>query len=178
MGEQAHSLVSLARQTVETYVLEHTILAADTVALPAFANRQAGVFVSIHLKDHSLRGCIGTIQATQPNIIAETIANAISAATRDPRFQPITANELPELVYSISLLHEPEQIYSLDQLDPQKYGVIVVSGQRRGLLLPALEGITTVEEQVGHAMYKGGIRPGETISLYRFQVDAYQEESL
>lgn len=170
------NLPQLAQQTIEIYISQARIPEFDPNCLSAFRNRQAGVFVTLHIqsgKQRKLRGCIGTIAPTQPSIVEETIQNAISAATRDPRFEPVGVSELPKLDYEVSVLHEPEPIESLDMLDVNRYGVIVTSGMRRGLLLPGIESIRTVEEQVNHAMYKAGIRPGEPISLFRFQVDKY-----
>lgn len=168
-------LVSLARLTVETFVRTGQTYLPPPEALPEFRPRQAGVFVTLTAQQ-ALRGCIGTIGPTQSDIVTETITNAISAATRDPRFAPVTRAELPELSYEVSVLHAPEAIHDLNQLDPSRYGVIVTAPQgRRGLLLPGLEQIDDAETQVLHAMYKGGIRPGEAIQLYRFQVDKYGE---
>ena len=99
--------------------------------------QQAGVFVSLH-KSGALRGCIGTIEPAQPNVAQEIIHNAISAATRDPRFPPVHSDELNDLEISTDVLSEPEMITSLDELDPKRYGVIVEKGYRRGLLLPNL----------------------------------------
>jgi AmmeMemoRadiSam system protein A len=142
-------------------------------APPEFANRRAGVFVS--LKKHGqLRGCIGTISPTCDNIIEEIAENAIGAATRDPRFYPVEASELPELDISVDILGEPEPVRNMDELDPKKYGVIVSAGGRRGLLLPDLEGVDTVEEQVAIARQKAGIGPDEPVQLERFEVVRYR----
>jgi hypothetical protein len=133
---------------------------------------RAGVFVSFK-KDGDLRGCIGTFQPTQPSIAEEIINNAIAAGTQDPRFWPIEIEEIPKLNISVDVLESPEHINSISELDPQKYGVIVRCGRRSGLLLPMLEGVDTVEEQVEIAMQKAGIRPGEEIELFRFTVTRY-----
>ena len=136
--------------------------------------KRAGTFVSIH-KHGMLRGCIGTIEPTQPNVALEVIQNAISAATRDPRFPPITPDELDDLDIKVDVLSEPEPVKSLEELDPKRYGVIVKSARdwRRGLLLPDLEGVDTVEYQVDIARRKAGIRPDEPIELYCFEVVRY-----
>ena len=133
---------------------------------------RAGTFVSLH-DSRGLRGCIGTIEPQQPAVAQEIIQNAISAATRDPRFPPVQPEELESLDIKVDVLSEPEPIDSMDQLDPKRYGVIVESGWRRGLLLPDLEGVDTVKEQVDIAMRKAGIRPGEPIKLHRFEVKRY-----
>ena len=124
-------------------------------------------------KKGELRGCIGTFGPTQLTIGAEIIVNAVSAATQDPRFSPVKAQELADITISVDILSEPEQVNSLCALDPQQYGVIVRKGRRSGLLLPMLEGVTTVEEQVAIAMQKAGIRPDEEIDLLRFSVTRY-----
>lgn len=135
--------------------------------------RRAGCFVSIHKLDGSLRGCIGTILPTQRNLAMEIRENAISAATRDPRFPPIAPDELEELEVSVDVLGDLEQVSSLDELDPKVYGVMVASGYRRGVLLPDLPGVDTVEEQIRIASLKAGIRPEEISKIYRFKVERY-----
>ena len=131
--------------------------------------RRAGTFVSIH-KDGHLRGCIGTIMATQKNIAEEIIRNGISACANDPRFSPITPDELPRLEITVDVLGEIEDIASPAELDVKRYGVIVTSGRKRGLLLPNLDGMDTVEDQIRIAREKGGIRAGEKITMERFEV--------
>ena len=130
---------------------------------------KAGVFVSIK-KNGQLRGCIGTIQPQRDNIAEEIIHNAISAGVRDPRFMPVDGSELGDLVYSVDVLEKHESVDTDDELDPKKYGVIVRSGLRSGLLLPNLEGIDTVREQIEIALQKAGIRPDEHYTLERFEV--------
>lgn len=178
MTNQPDSLPQLARVTVEEYVSSGVLPDLPADLLPAFRSQQAGVFVTLYHRpgqQRELRGCIGTIAPTQPSIFDETRQNAVSAAVRDPRFRPVVASELSGLIYEVSVLHEPEAIAGLDHLNVDLYGVIVTHAGRRGLLLPGIESIRTVQEQVSHAMYKAGIRPGEPISLFRFQVDKYQE---
>ena len=130
---------------------------------------RAGAFVSIH-KHGKLRGCIGTIEATAGNVAEEIIRNAVSAATRDPRFNPVTEDELKWLEINVDVLGSPERISSVSELDVKRYGVIVTCGYKRGLLLPDLEGVDTPEQQVAIAMQKGGIREGEPYTLERFEV--------
>ena len=131
--------------------------------------RMAGIFVSIK-KDGQLRGCIGTIQAVRNCIAEEIVENAVSAAVRDPRFSPVEPEELEYLVISVDVLGEPEKISSPEELDTERYGVIVTRGHKRGLLLPNLEGIDTVEEQIAIAKQKAGIRENEEVGLERFEV--------
>ncbi len=134
---------------------------------------RAGVFVSIH-KHGELRGCIGTFEPTKDNVAEEIIGNAISSATRDPRFPPMAASELSDLEYSVDVLTPPEPIENKDQLDPKKYGVIVEAGFTRGLLLPDLEGVDAVDHQIDICRQKAGIAPGEPVKLYRFEVKRYK----
>jgi len=135
---------------------------------------RAGVFVSIK-KHGQLRGCIGTFEPTQSNVAQEVINNAISSATRDPRFPPVAPAELADLSYSVDVLTKPEPVDSPAQLDPKEYGVIVECGRRRGLLLPNLEGVDTVDYQIDICRQKAGILPHEPVRLYRFQVKRYSE---
>jgi len=163
--------VSLARKTVETYVKEGKTPKPDE--LTPEMKEKAGVFVSIH-KLGGLRGCIGTFDPQCENVAEEIINNAISSATRDPRFPPIAPDELKDLSYSVDVLTKPEPVASQDQLDPRKYGVIVESGFRRGLLLPDLEGVDTVDHQIEICRQKAGIAPDEPVKLYRFEVRRYK----
>lgn len=168
----AHPLVELARETIESYIRERQTIKPPAELVPEMQG-QAGTFVSLHDSRGNLRGCIGTIEPQQPTVAQEVIQNAISAATRDPRFPPVQSEELEDLDIKVDVLTEPEPIDSMEQLDPKRYGVIVESGWRRGLLLPDLEGVDTVEYQVDIAMRKAGIRPGEPMQMYRFEVKRY-----
>lgn len=168
-GSDETDIVRLARTAIETFVREGRRIAPIDLGpdLPA----SAGAFVSLHL-DGQLRGCIGTILPTRSTLAEEVIANSIEAATRDPRFSPVTPEELDALDVKVDVLHQPETC-SLQDLDPKRYGVITSSGWRRGLLLPDLEGVEDVETQVEIAMRKAGIQPGEPCSYERFKVDRY-----
>lgn len=169
LAENSDDYVKLARKSLESYVLRKETIEVPK-GLPAeMYSKQAGAFVSIH-KQGSLRGCIGTILPTEDNVAAEIIQNAISASSFDPRFDPITADELKYLEINVDVLGEPEDIDSPSQLDVKRYGVIVSSGGKRGLLLPDLEGVDTVEDQIDIARRKAGIRPGERLKLQRFEV--------
>ena len=137
-----------------------------------FFREQAGVFVSLK-KFGELRGCIGTTGPTTDSVVEEIIQNAISAGTRDPRFEPVTAAELPDLTISVDVLGSPEPIDDTSELDPSRFGVIVQSGGRSGLLLPDLEGVDTALEQLAIARRKAGIRADEPCRLMRFQVTRY-----
>ncbi len=130
---------------------------------------RAGTFVSVK-KEGRLRGCIGTIQAVHGSVAEEIIENAVSAAARDPRFSPIEPEELGRLAISVDVLGSTEKIDSKEELDVKRYGVIVTKGFRRGLLLPNLEGVDTVDEQIAIAKQKAGIREDEDAALERFEV--------
>jgi MEMO1 family protein len=165
--EDAH--VRLARQALETFVKTKKRLAIPS-GLPAeLLNTRSGAFVSIH-KEGRLRGCIGTISPTRDNLAAEIIGNAISAGSSDPRFSPITVSELLYLDISVDVLAAPEPIESKRELDVLNYGVIVKSGRRSGLLLPNLDGVKTIDEQIAIALNKANIDPSEAYTMERFQV--------
>jgi MEMO1 family protein len=168
---QHHPLVELARKTIETYVTERKQI-APPADLPHEFQGRAGVFVSLHA-DGELRGCIGTIESSQPSIGHEVINNAIMAATEDPRFPPVAAHEVAGLEISVDVLTKPERIASPAELDPKRYGVIVQNGFRRGLLLPDLEGVDTADCQIDIARRKAGIGRREPLQLSRFEVHRY-----
>lgn len=167
---QADPYVSLARKSVEHFVRTHTPLPIPHGLSAEMYEDRAGVFVSLH-ENGSLRGCIGTIGPVQANIVEEIIQNGISACSHDPRFLPVTEDELDYLSYSVDVLMEPEPIEDASSLDPKRYGVIVTKGARRGLLLPNLEGVDTVDEQLSIAKQKAGLSPmDQAVSLERFEV--------
>lgn len=166
-----HPLVRLAKEAVETYVWEGRLIAPPPDVPPA-AWQQAGAFVSLKVGG-ALRGCVGTVEPTQPSVAEEVIFNAVRSASEDPRFPPVAPQELPALSYTVDLLTSPEPVAGLEELDPQRYGVIVSNGGRRGLLLPAIEGVETVEQQLAIARLKAGLAPEEPAELYRFEVERY-----
>lgn len=173
--------VKLARATIEQFVKTGRKLkfpadlpAGLAEALPEEAAKErAGAFVSVH-KNGMLRGCIGTIGPVQDSIAEEIISNAISAVSRDPRFERVREDELELLEINVDILGKPENIDGPDQLDVKRYGVIVSCGARKGLLLPDLEGVDTVEEQIDIARRKGGISPDDDYRLQRFEVVRYK----
>lgn len=174
---------ALARHAIETFLrTEEIINPPDPPANPDaigsgsdLLSARAGCFVSIKTRAGDLRGCIGTTDPVKDSLAEEIIANALSAATRDPRFPPVRADELPNLKYSVDVLSAPAPC-TLADLDPKTYGVIVEDESgRRGLLLPDLEGIKTAAEQVEIASSKAGIAPGEPVKLFRFRADRYSE---
>lgn len=166
-----HLLVQLARKTIETYIKEDKLIAVPQELAPEM-KEQAGVFVSLH-RQGQLRGCIGTFAPTTGSVAEEIIHNAIESSTKDPRFPPLTADELADLEISVDVLSQPEPVKSITELDARQYGVIVKSGWRRGLLLPDLEGVDTPEKQIAICRRKGGIGDAEPVELFRFKVRRY-----
>ena len=168
-------LPELARRTVETFVREGRVLEVPRVSDASLLGQRAACFVSIKIGEGDLRGCIGTVEPMKSTLAGELITNAISAATRDPRFSPITISELPQLHYSVDVLSPPEPT-RFEDLNPKTYGLIAEDEQgRRGLLLPDLEGVETAEQQLQIATHKAGISSSKHINLYRFRVRRYGE---
>lgn len=176
--------IDLAQKAIKTYLKSDQTM--DPPAdLPKEFQQKSACFVSIHratgqhghmaTSADELRGCIGTILPTKKTLAQEIIANAISAATRDPRFEPIKEDELPNLEIKVDVLHRPEPIEGLKSLDPKKYGVIVKTDDgRSGVLLPDLPGIDDPAYQIAIATQKGGIDPNENYFLFRFEVERHE----
>ena len=169
-----HPLVFLAKQTVENYIKERKIISLLEDLPKEFLERKAGTFVTIE-KNSELRGCIGTYLPTRENIAEEVIYNAIAAATEDYRFGPIEDKELSSLSYTVYILNEPELIKDIKELDPKKYGIIVKTETKTGLLLPDLEGVDTIEQQLSITCQKGGIDPNqEKFLIYKFTAEKFK----
>lgn len=168
-----HPYVELAKKTVEEYIRTGKTPSVPE-QIPSDMTEKAAVFVSIKKKG-KLRGCIGTFLPATENIYTEIVRNAVAAATQDPRFPPVDISELNELEYSVDILSPPEPVKSLEELDPKKYGIIVVKGWQRGLLLPDIEGVNSVDEQLAIAKLKAGIDPYDTdFEIYKFTVQRYR----
>lgn len=166
-------LVVLAESAVESYIKDGKVIEIPKDLPKEFLVKKSGVFVTIE-KDGELRGCIGTYLATRKNIAEEIIYNAVAAATEDFRFGPIQEKELGSLEYTVYILNPPEQIKDIKELNPKKYGIIVKSGAKTGLLLPDLEGVNTCEQQIAICCQKGGINLAkEKIAVYKFTVEKY-----
>ena len=165
---QNDEYVRLARTALEYFIRTKHALPLFGKLSPELHERRAGVFVSLK-KFGELRGCIGTISPVTRSIADEIARNAVSAGTQDPRFEPVTEDELPYLVYDVDVL-SPAERSDREHLDPKRYGVIVTSGGKRGLLLPNLDGVDTVEQQLDIALRKAGIRQGEVYFIERFEV--------
>lgn len=166
-----HAIVSLARQAILHYLACGDFL-QPAAEFPFAHQGPAGVFVSLK-RQGALRGCIGTCLPTQPDLVQEIILNAVSAATADPRFPPVTVEEMAEMDVSVDVLTSPESVDGIDQLDPKRYGVIIRAGRRVGVLLPDIPQVTTAELQVAIARRKAGICPDEPVEISRFEVTRY-----
>lgn len=166
---------SLAKKAVETCVKSRKIIEVPK-NLPKEMSEKAGVFVSIHNQDGSLRGCIGTFLPTMPSVAQEIIKNALSAAFDDPRFPPVTENELKNLVFKVDILSQPKPARE-KELDPKKYGLIIFAPDgRRSLLLPDIPGVEKPEQQLEICRQKADIGPEEKIQLQTFTVERHKEK--
>ncbi len=169
----------LARESIKHFLQTGKIMKVPSDLDGEILNKKAGVFVSLHNKeDNSLRGCIGTFQPSYRNIAEEIIQNAVQAAFFDPRFPPLKEKELDKVKISVDILSPLEQVTSEKELNPKRFGILVVGNKskRRGLLLPNIEGVKTLEQQLSIAIDKAGINPlNEEITLYRFTVKRYEE---
>lgn len=174
-----HPYPALARKTIAAQLAGAPLPGpTDVAALSSDSslwNVRHGCFVSIKNADGSLRGCMGTFMPARESLDAEIITNAVSAATRDPRFPPMRTQELDNIDISVDILGPPERVVGDMELDPLRYGVIVAKGERRGLLLPDLEGVDSVEKQLAIAANKAGIRDMEGADIYRFTVERFRE---
>lgn len=170
-----HPLVALAVEAVEGFVRDRRIIAPpdDFLARFPLAARRAGAFVCLKARGQ-LRGCIGTTEPTRETLAVEIIENAVAAAARDPRFAPVSLEELYELAVTVDVLSEPEPVADDAQLDHRRYGVIVRAGARHGVLLPDIEQIDSVQDQLATARQKAGIGHDELVELFRFEVVRYR----
>jgi AmmeMemoRadiSam system protein A len=160
--------VELAKKTIESFITKGVVIPVPS-DVPAEMKEKAGVFVSIH-KGENLRGCIGTFLPTTKSVAEEIIRNAIEAATRDPRFPPIKPEELKDLDISVDVLTKPVPVKDINELNPKKWGIIVTSGGRRGLLLPDLEGVDTAAQQIEICRHKAWIEHDAPITIEKFEV--------
>lgn len=172
MESPEHFPIELAKEAI-AHFLHHQNYIPVPANVPEPFKKQAGVFVTLK-KEKILRGCIGTVFPKASSISEEIIQNAVSSATRDPRFPPVTLDELSYLSYSVSVLTPFLPVRSLEELDPKTYGVIVQSGMKSGVLLPGIPEITTVEQQLAIVRQKAGIGPNEKIQIHRFQTTVYE----
>ena len=171
-----NELVKLARETVRRLLNDENLpVNGDEVIASDLWREKKACFVSIKRKNGELRGCIGTLSPIHETLDQEIIANAVSSSTRDPRFPPMSKNELDDVTFSVDVLSEPESA-KISELNPKIYGVIVSKNYRRGVLLPDLEGVDSVEQQVSIAAMKAGIYDLDGVKLERFTVERYKEE--
>jgi AmmeMemoRadiSam system protein A len=166
------SLPRVARLAIESWVNHGVALATEKAALPS-----SGVFVTLRDRAGKLRGCVGSVEPKRPDLVSETARSAVLAATRDPRFAPVTEAELDDLSIEVSVLAPAERVRDLDELDPARYGVVVRDDAgRQGLLLPDVPGIDSPALQVEIARRKAGIPSGAAVTLSRFEVFKHREE--
>lgn len=170
--QEEDDFVSFARKCVEHYVTTGVPLDFPSDLPEALTSARAGVFVSLK-KNGQLRGCIGTTEPVSENIGREIWRNAVSACSQDPRFAPVRPNELDDIVYSVDVLTPAKPVTAGVILHPKVDGIIVQNGNRRGLLLPNLDGVDTTEQQIQIAKQKAGIRPDEPVDLFYFQVERH-----
>jgi len=170
-----NSFVNLARKAIKVFIKKGKIISLPDDLPPKAYQEKKGVFVSLHTRGGSLRGCIGTFSPRQKNLGQEIIHNAIAAATQDPRFPPVAINELDQLNFKVDVLSIPKSVKQDFPLDPKKYGLIVdTSDGRKGLLLPDIEGVNTPREQIEICKQKGGILPNEEVNYQIFTVNRHQ----
>lgn len=172
MNKKCSPHVRLALEAINQFVLSDKIIQVPESTCVELTDRAAGAFVSLH-KFGKLRGCIGTIMPTETCIAKEIIQNAVSACSRDGRFSPVEAHELEDLECSVDVLEPAEPVTDLKDLDPKTYGIIVQKNNKRGLLLPDLDGVDTVGQQISIALQKAGIAPEEDYQLMRFKVTRF-----
>jgi AmmeMemoRadiSam system protein A len=171
------ALPELARLAIESFIREGKKISPPAEPEGVLAE-QAGAFVTLRTSEGDLRGCIGTIEPVCLNVAEEIIQNAISAATRDPRFPPVKPGELSNLVYGVDVLSRPEPARGPEDLDPSRYGIIIetLDRSRRGLLLPRIDGIDTAQQQWLAVHHKAGIRPGTPVRVERFTVTRFGKD--
>ncbi|TDJ57664.1 MAG: AmmeMemoRadiSam system protein A [Nitrospina sp.] len=167
-----HPYVSLARESVGHFLNHHTKLPCPD-PLSQDLQARTGAFVSIK-KKRQLRGCIGTLEPSEANLAVEIIENALKAALHDPRFSPVSVEELEDLSYSVDVLRPLEKISSASDLDPKVYGLVVRSNGKQGVLLPDLEGVDSIADQIRICRDKGKIADDKPLEMYRFRVDRYR----
>ncbi len=174
MTEQRHPLVTVASEAIRVFVEEQRELDLSVESSTEILRTtpSSGVFVCLK-RAGELRGCIGTTEPTKPTLLEEVISNAIAAATRDPRFPPVQSSELEELRVSVDVLSRPELVTDFTLLDHRRYGVVARAGGKHGVLLPDIEGIYSVEEQLTVVRQKAGLAAEEVAEFFRFEVTRY-----
>lgn len=166
-----HPIVDLAVKSVH-YYLRHKKILPCPADIPDELKTKAGAFVSI-TKQKALRGCIGTITPVEGNLAMEIIRNAVHAAMEDPRFSPVSSDELPHLSFSVDVLTPLEKVNTACELNCKEYGLVLKNEHKQGVLLPDLEGVDSVEEQIRICRKKAGLKSDEPVEMFRFQVKRY-----
>ncbi len=180
--------IKLAKKAIENYIIKGEIISPPLDLPKEMLKRKSGVFVTLK-KNEKLRGCIGTFLPTKKNLAEEIISNAVSSAVNDYRFLPVQKEEIPFLSYEVSILHLPELVVKITNekeinedflkkigLNPKKYGIIVKSNGKIGLLLPDIEGVESCLEQFLIACRKAGINnQDKEIEIYKFKVEKHEE---
>lgn len=141
--------------------------------LPDEFSNPAACFVSLYTKGGKLRGCMGSVIPQTTTLYDEIISNTMHAAFGDKRVPPLTEAELDHVSITVEVVQPFEKIASLNELQPQVYGVMVKDKSGKiGVLLPATGEIETVEQQVKTACDKGGIiyNTAKELNIYRFKV--------
>ena len=173
------TLPELGKLSVETYLKEGKIISPPDDLPKEFLKKRAGAFVTIE-QNGKLRGCIGTYLPTKKNIAEEIISNAIAAATEDYRFEPVTIEEIPYLNCSVYILSQPELVKDIKKLNPKNFGIIIKTLSKPikcGLLLPDLDGVDTVEQQIQICCQKGGIdKEKEKFIIFCFTVKKHDDK--
>jgi AmmeMemoRadiSam system protein A len=173
LDAHARLALALARDAVERYV-RSGLVAGRPHDLPEALGRPSGVFVTLRVRGR-LRGCVGTLAPARPDAAREIVACAIAAASTEPRFPPVRPDELAELRYEVDVVGILEDVADPGDLDPKIFGVLVEAEGRRGVLLPDLDGVETVERQLEIARAKAGLPAGAAVRLYRFRVRRFVE---
>ena len=177
--EEGKFLLSLAKKAISHYLKTKEKISPPPETPSSLLKEKAGVFVSIKKKG-KLRGCVGTFLPTKENIAKEVIESAILAGFFDDRFPPLTEEELNSLTFTVYILNEPSLIKEISELDPKKYGILVksLSSKKIGLLLPDIEEIKTVNDQILIACQKAGIDPlNEKFLIFKFTAKKYEDQN-
>jgi AmmeMemoRadiSam system protein A len=175
MPDAAHPFIKLAAEAITTFLSEQRVIAPPAILFDEVpqARDPAGVFVCLK-REGILRGCLGTTEPACGTRAAEIVANAIGAATRDPRFPPVEWSEAADLLISVDVLGPCQPVTHLSDLDPRRYGLLLCMGERRSVLLPDIEGIDSVKDQIEAAREKAGISADQTVDMFRFEVERYR----
>lgn len=160
--------VRLARESLTHYLIEGSYMDVPSYVTSEMLSTKRGVFVSLK-KSGALRGCIGTIYPTTESVAKEIVGNAVAAGEGDPRFSNVSVEELEDIVFSVDVLTEPKEAFKRE-LNPKRFGIIVKSGVKSGVLLPDLEGVDTTEQQISIVLKKAAILPSEDYSIEKFEV--------